>query len=103
MTHQFSLTHYALLLGLSKAPSHGYKLTQQVELDSAGLLRLGPATLYTNLKQLASAHFIEPLPSDNPSRRINYRLTKKGWDRLRHESSLFHNLSRLSQERLRGA
>ena len=68
-----------VLLALVR-PRHGYAVTQFLEDRSDGAITLGPASLYTTLKKLRSAGFIEELDSEEP-RRI-YQLTAGGREAL---------------------
>jgi len=78
-----SPTAFSILLALSLRPRHGYGLLSQIEEDSSGLVRLSVATLYSTLKQLDEANFIEGMPSEKEGdRRRYYRLTRKGWNQL---------------------
>lgn len=64
-----------VLLALVR-PRHGYAVTQFLESRSDGTISLGPASLYTTLKKLRSAGFIEELEGEEP-RRV-YQLTASG-------------------------
>lgn len=57
-------------------PRHGYAVMQFLDQESKGTVTIGPASLYTTLKKLVVADFIEELGSDD-SRRV-YRLTAQG-------------------------
>ena len=73
---------YQILLALADAERHGYAIMQEIERRSVGAWRLGPATLYRSLKQMATAGWIteaETLPqNDDPRRGGSYRLTEAG-------------------------
>ena len=64
-----------ILLSLSEQ-RHGYSIMQFVEEHTEGALALGPASMYTTLKKLNEAGFIEELESDD--RRRLYRITEAG-------------------------
>src|SRR5579872_1502755 len=89
---------FSILMALSLRPRHGYEIMQQVEHDSLGKIRLGPGSLYTAIKQLDDAHFIEEVPGEDVRRRY-YRLTKRGWDRLHAELAYFDNTVVLAKQR----
>lgn len=67
---------YYILLALVK-PIHGYGIMQKVQEMSNGAMIIGPASLYTMLKKLQNADYIELL-EDNEERRKTYALTTKG-------------------------
>ncbi|SIO85797.1 PadR family transcriptional regulator [Nocardiopsis sp. JB363] len=64
-----------VLLALVR-PRHGYAVMRFLEQESGGAITLGPASLYTTLKKLVSADFINELDGDD-SRRV-YRITPRG-------------------------
>lgn len=57
-------------------PRHGYAVMQFLDQESRGTVTIGPASLYTTLKKLVVADFIEEVGGDD-SRRV-YQLTEKG-------------------------
>lgn len=61
-------------------PRHGYAVMQFLEQESGGAISLGPASLYTTLKKLASAELIQELGGED-SRRV-YHLTPMGHEVL---------------------
>lgn len=64
-----------VLLALVR-PRHGYAVTQFLEERSDGAIAVGPASLYTTLKKLSAAGFIEEL--DGEDSRRTYQLTASG-------------------------
>ncbi len=64
-----------VLLALVR-PRHGYAVMQFLEQESGGTITLGPASLYTTLKKLVSAGFIDEL--DGEDHRRVYHLTPAG-------------------------
>ncbi len=68
---------YYILLSLYK-PRHGYGIMQQTEELSKGRVRLAAGTLYGALNTLCDKGWILQLPSEEGSRRKEYRLTKDG-------------------------
>lgn len=78
---QGELTDTALhvMLALTQA-RHGYAVMQFLAERSRGILTIGPASLYTTLRKLTGAGFIQELEGDD-SRRV-YRLTPQGRDVL---------------------
>jgi DNA-binding PadR family transcriptional regulator len=74
---------FHILLALVDADRHGYAIMQQVALDSAEAIQLGPGTLYTALARLLEYGFIREVesrvdPALDDSRRRYYRLTPMG-------------------------
>lgn len=64
-----------ILLSLNK-PRHGYSIMQFLQERTEGALTLGPASMYTTLKKLNEAGFIEEV--DSGDRRRLYRITGAG-------------------------
>jgi len=88
---------FALLLALAGGERHGYALMSDVEELTAGVVRLGPGTLYRSLQRMRVDGFIEELDTDDPpedptpqdrrsERRRSYRLTQAGRDAARREA-----------------
>jgi Predicted transcriptional regulators len=73
---------YLILVTLTK-PRHGYLIMGEIELLTNGEVRIGPASLYTTLKRLTEAEFIEQI--DNTDKKKVYQITKEGIDTLRIE------------------
>jgi DNA-binding PadR family transcriptional regulator len=74
---------FYILVSLSVQDRHGYDILKDVELSSAGRVRLGPGVLYTTLKRMLEAGLIievEPRPDSDreDARRRYYRLTREG-------------------------
>jgi DNA-binding PadR family transcriptional regulator len=70
-----------ILLALAGDDLHGYGIMQEITRQSAGQYKLGPGTLYDNLKKLMQRGLIEETSSrsstDDPRRRY-YRLKGLG-------------------------
>jgi DNA-binding PadR family transcriptional regulator len=68
-----------VLLALTAGDLHGYGIMLEVARQSGGQYKIGPGTLYDNLKKLLSAGLVEELdaPDDGRTRR-KYRLTELG-------------------------
>jgi DNA-binding PadR family transcriptional regulator len=74
---------FHILLALVDADRHGYAIMQQVAVDSAEAIQLGPGTLYGALARLLDYGFIREVdsavdPALDDSRRRYYRLTAAG-------------------------
>jgi len=79
---------------------HGYGIAQNVYEDSGGRLKLGAGTLYGTLRKLQENGLIEEVPYlEDGTRRVSYRLTKNGWDRLTEELGYYEKITRLARER----
>jgi DNA-binding PadR family transcriptional regulator len=77
-----------ILLALAGEDLHGYGIMQEIARQSAGQYKLGPGTLYDNLKKLMLLGLIEETSSrsstDDPRRRY-YRLKGLGRN-VRHST-----------------
>jgi len=69
-----------ILLALASGDLHGYAIMQEVARHSGGQYKIGPGTLYDNLKKLLAAGLVEELPEsgDDTRARRTYRLTRLG-------------------------
>src|SRR5271156_905968 len=77
-----------ILLALAGGNLHGYGIIQEVARNRDGRYRLGPGTLYDNLKKLMDTGFVADAPKSSSSRRKAaaakeddrrfYTLTKEG-------------------------
>jgi DNA-binding PadR family transcriptional regulator len=72
-----------LVLALNRGERHGYALMRDVEDLSAGVIKMGPGTLYGTLKRLTKDGLIEqsderPDPALDDDRRKYYQLTALG-------------------------
>lgn len=70
-----------ILLALAADDLHGYGIMQEVVRQSEGQYKLGPGTLYDNLKKLMQQGLIEetgPRSSDDDPRRRYYHLNASG-------------------------
>jgi DNA-binding PadR family transcriptional regulator len=79
-----------ILLALAGGDLHGYGIIQEVARNSDGHYKLGPGTLYDNLKKLMDAGWVADAPaqrrkSAKEDDRRFYTLTKKGRDTLATE------------------
>jgi len=70
-----------ILLALAGEDLHGYGIMLEVARQSEGHYKLGPGTLYDNLRKLMTQRCVEEVqkraPDDDPRRRY-YRLTGLG-------------------------
>jgi DNA-binding PadR family transcriptional regulator len=98
-----------ILLALAGGNLHGYGIIKEITRNSDGHYRLGPGTLYDNLKKLMEAGLVADAPQVCPPRRRSaaakeddrrfYTLTKEGKDVLAKEVDQLQSV--VSQARLR--
>jgi DNA-binding PadR family transcriptional regulator len=96
-----------ILLALAGGNLHGYGIIQEVARNSDGHYRLGPGTLYDNLKKLMDAGWVADAPLSQKRRsakekeddRRFYTLTRKGKDALAAEVERLQSV--VSEARLR--
>jgi DNA-binding PadR family transcriptional regulator len=98
-----------ILLALAGGNLHGYGIIQEVARNSDGHYRLGPGTLYDNLKKLMAVGWVTDGPIPAAQRRKSgsakeddrrfYTLTKKGKDALATEVARLQNV--VSEAKLR--
>jgi DNA-binding PadR family transcriptional regulator len=99
-----------ILLALAGGNLHGYGIIQEVTRNSDGHYRLGPGTLYDNLRKLMTAGWVTDVsssaaqvrksgPAKEDDRRF-YALSKKGKDALAIEVARLQNVVREGKFRL---
>ena len=71
---------FHILLSLADGPRHGYGIIQEVESRTRGAIRLGAGTLYSAIKRIRAAGWVEEVrtPAGEDSRRRYYGLTRVG-------------------------
>jgi DNA-binding PadR family transcriptional regulator len=93
-----------ILLALAANDLHGYGIMQEVVRQSGGQYKLGPGTLYDNLKKLLLQGLIEETSShsanDDPRRRY-YRLKSHGRSVLALEVQRLESVLREARSHLR--
>ena len=93
-----------ILLALAGGNLHGYGIIQEVKRQTEGRYRLGPGTLYDNLKKLMDSGVVADAPksaSPPDDERHFYTLTSKGRDLLQAEASRLENVVTEARLRLR--
>ena len=102
MPEGYALTEstYYILLSLVR-PRHGYGIMQLTEELSGGRVRLAAGTLYGALNALAVKGWIIQLPSEDDSRRKEYKLTEKGFLVLLREVARLRELADNGERLLR--
>jgi DNA-binding PadR family transcriptional regulator len=99
-----------ILLALAGGNLHGYGIIKEVARNSDGHYKLGPGTLYDNLKKLMDAGLVSPSSSSKrksastkeDDRRF-YTLTKEGKDALAAEVDRLQTVVTQARSRLREA
>jgi DNA-binding PadR family transcriptional regulator len=84
-----------ILLALAKSDLHGYGIIKEVVRNSDGHYKLGPGTLYDNIKKLLAAGLVADAPTPSASKRKSvstkdaerrmFTLTNAGRDALAAE------------------
>lgn len=93
-----------ILLALAGEDLHGYGIMQEIARQSDGIYKLGPGTLYDNLRKLIQDGWVQELgqrQGDDDPRRRYYRLTDGGGDVLRAETARLTQVVREARLRLR--
>lgn len=88
---------FHILLALADDEKHGYGIMQEVSTLTQGQLKLGPGTLYGNLKRMLADGWIEeadtrPDPALDDERRRYYRLSEFGNRILQAETNRLQQL-----------
>ena len=94
-----------ILLALAGVELHGYGIMLEAARQSGGKYKLGPGTLYDNLKKLMAAGIVEESrrqPAGEDPRRRYYRLTGLGRRVLTEEVSRLEGVLREAKAVLRG-
>lgn len=100
-----------ILLALAGGDLHGYGIIKEVARNSDGHYRLGPGTLYDNLKKLLDAGLVADAPPSSSSKRKSakgddrrfYTLTKEGKNALAAEVDRLQSVVREARLRLQEA
>jgi DNA-binding PadR family transcriptional regulator len=102
MTPSLPPAAFYILLTLAEGDKHGYAIMQEVNKLAEGELRMGPATLYTNVQRLLAAGFIKeaeaPEAGESDSRRRYYRLRRHGKAALEQELERMRKVLRRAQK-----
>jgi DNA-binding PadR family transcriptional regulator len=87
---------------LANEDLHGYGIIQAVSAQSKGRIRIGPGTLYDNLKRLMEHGWVRDLkPASEDDKRV-YRLTAAGKAALSCEIGRLDELIRQTNRYLQG-
>jgi DNA-binding PadR family transcriptional regulator len=93
-----------ILLALASEDLHGYGIIQEIARHTQGSYRIGPGTLYDNLKKLMDAKLVIDAPRtsrDKEDDRRLYRLTSTGRAALLAEVDRLQSIVAAAQLRLR--
>ena len=92
---------FHILVALADSDRHGYSIMQEVAGRTSGAVRLSPSTLYSAIKRLLEAGYLEELedrpdPAHDDERRRYYHLTRAGrraaveearqWEKALHDA-----------------
>ncbi len=91
-----------ILAALATEDLHGYGIIQAVSADSQGRIRIGPGTLYDNLKRFMEQGWVRDLQPASDQERRMYRLTATGKAALSYEISRLDDLVRQTKRYLQG-
>ncbi len=93
-----------ILTSLAAHPRHGYALIQDIELLSAGRVRMSTGTLFGALRRLLEDGWIERFEQEDTARQKQaYRLTSAGRRQLQAELQRMKELTRAGYARLKAA
>jgi DNA-binding PadR family transcriptional regulator len=93
-----------ILLALANEDLHGYGMIQEIARQSDGAYRIGPGTLYDNLKKLMDQKLVIDAPRSSLAKdeeRRMYRITSAGRAALSTEVERLQDVVRTAQSRLR--
>jgi DNA-binding PadR family transcriptional regulator len=92
-----------ILLALAGEDLHGYGIMQEIARQSEGIYKLGPGTLYDNLRRIIQCGWVQelgPRRGDDDPRRRYYRLTNAGRHALSAETARLTQVVREARLRL---
>jgi DNA-binding PadR family transcriptional regulator len=101
-----------ILLALAGGNLHGYGIIKEVARNADGHYRLGPGTLYDNLKKLIDAGLVADVPTTSSTRRTAsakeddrrfFALTREGKDVLAREVDRLQGVVTKARARLQEA
>jgi DNA-binding PadR family transcriptional regulator len=91
-----------ILAALATEDLHGYGIIQAVSIQSQGRIRIGPGTLYDNLKRFMEQGWVRDLQPASDSDKRLYRLTASGKGVLSEEIARLDHLVRETKRYLQG-
>jgi DNA-binding PadR family transcriptional regulator len=93
-----------ILLALASEDLHGYGIIQEIARQSQGSYRVGPGTLYDNLKKLMDQKLVMDVPRSalpKDEERRFYRITQSGREVLSAEVERLRGVIATAQSRLK--
>ncbi len=92
-----------VLLALATGDLHGYGIMLEVARQSGGQYKIGPGTLYDNIRKLLSAAMVEESQPEDPATgtRRTFRLTTLGIDVLAAEVERLTGVLRQARRSIR--
>ncbi len=91
-----------ILATLATEDLHGYGIIQAVAAQSHGKIRIGPGTLYDNLKRFMENGWVRDLQPKSENDKRLYRLTAAGKAALSYEINRLDELVRQTKRHLPG-
>ncbi|WP_078393470.1 PadR family transcriptional regulator [Shouchella patagoniensis] len=98
-TEQLTDSTFYIMAALTK-PRHGYAIMNLIEETTAGIITIGPASMYTIIKKLLKQEWIY-LHDGTDTRRKTYLLTVKGTEVLEKEVKLRKLMIQLAENGLK--
>ena len=97
-------TVFYILLALVDGERHGYGIMQEINMRTAGSVRMGPGTLYGSLQRMLAEKLIEeagerPDPRSGDERRRYYRLSPSGRQAVHMEALRLAQLVRIAENK----
>ncbi|MBL8174342.1 MAG: helix-turn-helix transcriptional regulator [Bryobacterales bacterium] len=93
-------SEFHILLSLADGARHGYAIMREVELRSAGQVKLGPGTLYGAIQRMLESGWIEETEdSEEGERRRYYMLTAEGRQAVSEEAARLQQMVKLAQSK----
>lgn len=89
-----------ILAALVTEDLHGYGIIQTVSAQSNGTVRIGPGSLYDNLKRLMERGWVRDLKPTSENDKRLYRLTAEGKNALSDEINRLNDLVRRTKRSL---
>lgn len=98
---------FEILLALSEESAHGYGIIKQIDVQSAGAIRLSTSSLYASLKRMEAAGLVEddgqrPREASGGPPRKYFRITAHGRLVANAEAARLRRVTALAAERLVG-
>jgi DNA-binding PadR family transcriptional regulator len=93
-----------ILLALSVKERHGYGIMKQVEVDSQGMVNMGPGTLYGSIGRMIEAGLIRESdkkvdPEMDDERRVYYKITGAGQKALAAELERYRDVVAVAKQK----